>query len=89
MATQLGFKASLIPGKPQLALPRVAHKFGTSDLIIINGGLQLSNPTVGPIGGWLNRIAHSRSTVMACEQADEPLTIVPREALDLPVVKVA
>ena len=33
LASQVGFKASLIPGDLQSAMPRVAHKFGASDLM--------------------------------------------------------
>ncbi len=89
LASQLGFKASLIPGTPAQAIGRVAHKFGASDLIIIDGGIDLQKPTAGVIGSWLNRLAHSKSTVIACNQVGEPLLIVNRESLELPIVKAA
>jgi hypothetical protein len=89
LASQLGFKASLIPGTPAQAVARVAHKFGASDLIIIDGGIDLANPTSGSIGSWLNRLAHSTSTVIACDQPGQPLTIVRPELLELPIVKAA
>lgn len=88
-ATHLGFKASLIPGTPSQALARVAHKFGASDLIIISEGLDLSNPTAGAIGSWLNRVAHSTSTVIACQEAGQSLVVVNRDQLELPIVKAA
>jgi hypothetical protein len=89
LASQLGFKASLVPGTPAQALPRVAHKFSAADLVIIDGGIDLSQPTQGPIGSWLNRLAHSNSTVIACQQPGQPLAIVPAHLLELPIVKAA
>jgi hypothetical protein len=89
LANQLGFKASLIPGIPAQAIARVAHKFGASDLIIIDGGIDLASPTSGVIGSWLNRLAHSTSTVLACNQPGQTLMIVNRDSLELPLVKAA
>jgi hypothetical protein len=89
LATQLGFKASLIPGAPSQALPRVAHKFGPSDLIVIDGGIDLECPTSGPIGGWLNRLAHSHSTVIASHEVGGCLSVVGGNLLDLPLTKAA
>jgi hypothetical protein len=89
IASQLGFKASLIPGTIQSAVPRVAHKFGPSDLIIVDGGIDLDRPTSGPVGGWLNRLAHSRSTVIASGTQAGPMVILPTQSLDLPIVKAA
>ncbi len=76
LASQLGFKASLIPGDATSALPRVAHKLGVGDLVIINGGLDLTSPSTGPIGTWLNRVAHEGSTVVASQDSESPLTLV-------------
>ena len=89
LTSQLGFKASLIPGNVQSAIPRVAHKMGTSDLVIINGGLDLDYPLVGHIGGWINRIAHSRSTVIASTRPGGELVVIESHKLDLPVVVAA
>lgn len=89
IASQLGFKASLIPGTVQSAVPRVAHKFSPSDLIIVDGGIDLDRPTSGPVGGWLNRLAHSRSTVIASGTQGGPMVILPSQSLDLPIVKAA
>ncbi|MBX3421017.1 MAG: hypothetical protein KF752_05620 [Pirellulaceae bacterium] len=88
-ATALGFKASLIPGTLQMAIPRVAHKFGPSDLILIDGGIDLQHPATGPIGGWLNRLAHSQSTVIASQHSGGPLVIVDSRKLELPIAKAA
>lgn len=66
IAGQLGFRATLMPGDAASALPRVAHKIGMSDLIIVDGGLDPANPTVGAIATWLSRIAHDESTLFAC-----------------------
>ncbi|MCA9132887.1 MAG: hypothetical protein KDA45_07020 [Planctomycetales bacterium] len=84
LATQLGFKASLIPGDVASALPRVAHKFGTSDLVIIDGGLDPAQPLSSFCGSWLNRVAHSDSVVLACEQPGGTLQIVDCQQLQLP-----
>lgn len=66
----LGFeKASLIPGDVVAALPRVAHKFGASDLVIVDGGLDPSSPATSSVFGWLNRIAHDGSIVVACQKS--------------------
>lgn len=78
---QLGFKASLIPGDATSAIPRVAHKFGASDVVVINGGLDVNQPLAGFVGGWLNRLAHDGSVVLACHQAGSPLSIVPAHLL--------
>jgi len=80
IASQVGFKASLIPGDIKSALPRVAHKFGASDLIVIDGGLDPAQPHASPITSWLNRIAHDNSIILACAQPGQTLTLVAREA---------
>lgn len=84
LATQLGFKASLIPGDVTSAIPRVAHKLGTSDLVIINGGLEPSDPLASTIGSWLNRLAHSSSIVLACREPDAALELVDLQQIELP-----
>ncbi len=89
LATQLGFKASLIPGTPQAALPRVAHKFGPSDLVIVNGGIELHQPAMGTIGSWLDRLAHNRSTVIASGNSGGALVAVDARKLSLPLTKAA
>lgn len=77
MASQLGFKkASLIPGDIQSALPRVAHKFGASDLIIVGCGYQATTLADSFVGPWLNRIAHDRSIILACRNSGEKLELV-------------
>lgn len=85
LASQLGFKASLIPGDHSGAVPRVAHKMGASDLVIVDGGLNPQEPSVGIIGTWLNRLAHSQSTIIACDAVGGELTIVDSRRLELPV----
>ncbi len=80
VASHVGFKASLIPGDLTSAMPRVAHKFGASDLIVIDGGLDPNQPQSSPITPWLNRIAHENSIILACAQQGQTLTLVAREA---------
>ena len=89
LAGQLGFKASLIPGPASLAIPRVAHKFSPSDLIIVDGGLDLNYPTAGPVGSWINRLAHNQSTIIASERPGGPLAMIDTSLLDLPISKAA
>ena len=81
LASQVGFKASLIPGDIKSAMSRVAHKFGASDLIVIDGGLDPAQPHASPITPWLNRIAHDTSIILACSQPGQTLTLVAREAV--------
>lgn len=85
LANQLGFKASLIPGEISAAIPRVAHKMGASDLIIVDGGLNPQEPLVGVVGTWLNRLAHSGSGVIACETSGSELVVVDSAKLELPI----
>lgn len=84
LAMQLGFKASLIPGDVNSAIPRVAHKLGASDLVILEGGLDPANPLASNLGGWLNRIAHSGSIVLACKEPGTALEIVDLHQIELP-----
>jgi len=69
LAGQLGFRASLLPGEAAGALPRVAHKFGPSELVIIDGGIDPTAPASGPIGSWLDRVADEGSTILACQES--------------------
>lgn len=87
MATQLGLKASLIPGDHKSAIPRVAHKMGAVDLVIVNGGLNPQEPSVGFIGTWLNRLAHSESTVIGCEVAGQALVVIAAKNLELSTLR--
>lgn len=85
LAGQLGFKASLIPGDVNSAVPRVAHKLGASDMLVIDGGIDPAAPLVSQLGSWLNRLAHSRSIVLACQQPGSELQVVDLSQLELPV----
>lgn len=80
VASHVGFKASLIPGDLKSALPRVAHKFGASDLIVIDGGLDPVQPHLSAITPWLNRIAHDNTIIVACAEPGQTLQRVLREA---------
>lgn len=73
LATQLGFKASLVPGDQTAAIPRVAHKMAACDLIIVDGGLDPQAPSTGVIATWMNRLSHNSTTVIACGNAGEAL----------------
>lgn len=89
VAGQLGFKASLIPGNLATAIPRVAHKLGASDLIVINGGLDPDNPREGMIAGWMDRLAHDRSIILASDQPGAELKLLDPAALELPIRRAA
>jgi hypothetical protein len=84
LASQLGFKATLIPGDVESAIPRVAHKLGSSDLIIIDGGLDSQQPSNGFLASWLNRIAHRDSIVLAAAAPGGTLRVVDVRRLELP-----
>lgn len=84
LAHQLGFKAWLIPGDVKAALPRVAHKFGASDLVIVNGGLSPTAPHEGLVGAWLDRLAHSESILLAAASHGDVLQLVDIQYLELP-----
>lgn len=84
LAAHLGFKASLIPGDVNSAIPRVAHKLGVSDMIIIDGGLDPVQPLANFLGSWLNRLAHQDTIILACQERGGPLLLVDRQLLDLP-----
>jgi hypothetical protein len=81
LATQLNFKATLIPGDLKSALPRVAHKMGASDLIVINGGFDPVQPDVGPVATWLNHIAADSSAIFASANPGANLIRVKRMAV--------
>lgn len=76
-AAQIGFRAILIPGDLKSALPRVAHKTGASDLVIIDGGLDPANPHTGVVAQWIHHITHATSIVLAASEPGQPLTVVP------------
>lgn len=82
-ASQLGLRATLIPGDLRSAMPRVAHKVGASDLVIVDGEFDVSSPTSGPIGQWLHHITHSSSVVLAAPRRGESLVrvAIPDESL--------
>jgi hypothetical protein len=84
LAAQLNFKATLIPGDLKSAIPRVAHKIGASDLIIVDGGLDPAQPNVGPVAAWLNHIANDRSVIFACANRGETLTKLSRHVTSQP-----
>lgn len=81
LAGQAGFKASLIPGDIKSAMPRVAHKFGPSDLIVIDGGLDPAQPHTSAITPWLNRIAHDNTIILTCAAPGRPLVLLAREVV--------
>ncbi len=76
MAAQLGFRAWLIPGAAESAVVRVAHKFGPSDLVVLNGCLDPEHPHQGPIASWLDRIAHEGSVILASATPNGPLASI-------------
>lgn len=65
-ATALGVRANLIPGDLKSAMPRVAHKIGPSDLVVIDGDFDPQSPLAGPIGQWLFHITHADTMMLAC-----------------------
>ncbi|MEM7474806.1 MAG: hypothetical protein AAF483_07425 [Planctomycetota bacterium] len=89
VAGSLGFKASLIPGDVGAAVPRVAHKMGASDVIIIDGGMNPEAPENGTIGPWLNRLAHQESAIFACSETGQDLVLVDSNRLELSIPKAA
>ena len=64
-ATALGVRANLIPGDLKSAMPRVAHKIGPSDLVVIDGDFDPQSPLSGPIGQWLFHITHAETMMLA------------------------
>lgn len=76
-AAQLGFRANLIPGDLKSAMQRVAHKFGSSDLVIIDGGVDPAAPDTGVVGQWIHHITHSRSIILACSEVGGNFVLVP------------
>lgn len=75
-ASQLGLRANLIPGDLRSAMPRVAHKIGASDLVIVNEGFDIAQPLSGPIGQWLRHITHARSVLLVAPTPGAPLVRV-------------
>ncbi len=48
-------------------MPRVAHKIGPSDLVVIDGEFDPQSPLAGPIGQWLFHITHAQTVMLACK----------------------
>jgi hypothetical protein len=65
IASQLGLKATLVPGEVAAAIPRVAHKTGAADLIIADGSIDPRSPFEGVVGGWLQHLSHDTTIVLA------------------------
>jgi hypothetical protein len=89
LSSLLGFKASLIPGDHASAIPRVAHKMGACDVIVVDGGLDPAAPSSGVVGTWLNRLAHDHSVVFACSQPGGTMQRVNLGEIALPPVRQA
>jgi len=75
-ATLLGLRANLIPGDLRSAMPRVAHKIGSSDLIIVSDSFDVQQPLSGPVGQWLRHITHAGSILLAAPARGESLVRV-------------
>jgi hypothetical protein len=86
---RLSLRATLIPGDFSSAIPRVAHKIGPSDLLIVNGGMDPLNPTLSPICNWLNRLAHASSVMLACQEPGDELAVVDLSPIELPLQRAA
>lgn len=89
VAGRLNMKACLIPGDLSAAVPRVAHKVGASDLIIVDGGIDPESPLSGPVGPWLNRIGHATTILLGCCEPGQELIRVDSSLLDLPANRAA
>lgn len=76
IAGSFDFKVTLMPGDAASAAPRVAHKVGLSDVIIVNGGMNPADPVSCSLGPWLSRLAHENSRIFACKNAGDTLTLV-------------
>jgi hypothetical protein len=83
IAGSLDFKVTLMPGDAASAAPRVAHKVGLSDVVIVNGGMNPADPLGSSLGPWLSRLTHENSRVFACEQPGETLELVNPNLLTL------
>ena len=68
LASQLGFKATLMPGEIGVAVSRVAAKVGACDLVVVDGGIDPANALSGPIAPWIRHITHASSTILGCDQ---------------------
>jgi hypothetical protein len=75
-AAQLGLRANLIPGDLRSAMPRVAHKIGASDLVIVGDEFDVAQPLSGPVGQWLRHITHAQSIILAAASLGGPLVRV-------------
>lgn len=81
ITNNLGFNASLIPGDVSASVPRIAHKMGTCDLIIADGSLDPADPYSSFLGGWLDRLMHSETLVVACRDLGQELVLLDAESL--------
>ena len=75
VATQLGFKATLVPGDARSGVGRAANKMAPSDLIICDGGIDSTEPHSVSWGVWLPRIAHDRTVLLGCSEAGGRLEV--------------
>ncbi len=64
-AASLGVRANLIPGDLKSAIPRVAHKIGASDLVVVDGEFDPQSPLSGAIGQWLFHVTHPGTMLLA------------------------
>lgn len=76
LATQLGFRATLIPGDLDTAVALAARKVGSCDLVVVNSGFDASQPGDGPIGKWLQHFTHAESVILARQAATQTLCLV-------------
>lgn len=68
IAGALGFKVTLMPGDVASAAPRVAHKVGASDLIIVNGGMDAASPASSPLAAWIDHLCHESTSIFASHE---------------------
>lgn len=85
---RLPYRSSLIPGDIASALPRVAHKFGTFDLIILNDGIE-GSIEASPLGTWLDRMAHEDTVLFYPKEPNGALQRIDCRCLQPAVAKAA
>lgn len=81
IAGSLGFKATLIPGDIQSAIPRVAHKMGAVDLIIADGYVDPTNPLDSFLGQWLGHLAHEKTMIIVSASRGDVLQCIAASSL--------
>ena len=81
IAGSLGYKATLIPGDIQSAIPRVAHKMGTVDVIVADGSIDPLAPLNSFLGQWGNHIAHEGTMIFACAKRGSQLEAIAASTL--------